>query len=57
MADQPEAPVKSKRKTCVSCKKVLKIQRYYREGAYFCNRNCYLNNKNKAAATPAPAAA
>jgi len=40
-------------KNCAGCKKALKrARRYYRNGAYYCNKNCY-NKKIKAAAEPA----
>ncbi|MDD5005615.1 MAG: hypothetical protein PHS93_03825 [Candidatus Omnitrophica bacterium] len=32
----------SKKVNCVACNKALKIvKRYYRDGKYFCNKNCY----------------
>ena len=40
MAEQNEAaePVKN----CAECKKPIKrSRRYYRNGAYYCNKNCY----------------
>jgi len=33
---------KTKRINCASCNKPLKIvKRYYRNGKYFCTKNCY----------------
>lgn len=41
-------------KNCASCKKHLKrSKRYYREGDYYCNKNCYQNKKEKDAAEAA----
>jgi len=32
----------TKRVNCLTCNKQLKrIKRYYRDGKYFCNKNCY----------------
>ena len=32
----------TKRVNCLACNKQLKrIKRYYRNGKYFCNKNCY----------------
>ena len=46
MADEKKE-VTEHGKNCGSCKKVLKKKkRYYRNGAYYCNVNCY---KKKAA--------
>ena len=40
MADEKE--VKEVGKNCPSCKKILKRKkRYYRNGVYYCNKNCY----------------
>ncbi len=40
MADQVEEKVVGK--NCASCKKALKrVKRYYRNGDYYCNKNCY----------------
>lgn len=37
-------------KNCAECKKPLKkLKRYYRNGAYYCNKNCY---KKKMAPAP-----
>ena len=49
MAD--EQAVATPTKNCAGCNKPLKkAKKYYRNGAYYCNKNCF---KNKAA----PAAA
>ena len=40
-------------KNCPSCKKLLKkAKKYYRNGKYFCNKNCW-----KKSVSPEPAAA
>jgi len=40
---------------CASCKKALKrVKRYYRNNAYYCNKNCF---ETKQAAVAAEAAA
>lgn len=57
MADEKKAVVEEV-KNCPACKKPLKkARRFYRNGAYFCNNNCYktvaakvLAEKQKAAA-------
>jgi len=37
-------------KNCPACKKVLKkARRYYRNGNYYCNKNCYKKATEKAA--------
>ena len=44
MADQPAAtaPVKEEIKNCPACKKALKrSRRFYRNGGYYCNANCF----------------
>ena len=54
MADEKE--VKEIGKNCPSCKKIMKKKkRYYREGAYYCNKNCYKKAAEKAKADAAPA--
>ena len=59
MAEEKE--VKEVGKNCPECKKILKKKkRYYRNGAYYCNVNCFKKvQKEKtaaaAAAEPAPA--
>lgn len=40
-------------KNCAGCKKPIKrVRRYYRNGSYYCNKNCY-QKKIAAAAEPA----
>ena len=35
-------------RNCAECKKPIKrARRYYREGAYYCNRNCYRRRMEK----------
>ena len=47
MGEQKEES--SAEKNCASCKKPInRAKRYYREGAYYCNKNCY---KKKIAGT------
>ena len=54
MADEKE--VKEIGKNCPSCKKIMKKKkRYYRENAYYCNKNCYKNAVEKALAAKATA--
>lgn len=49
MAEEKVAPQAGK--NCAGCNKPIKRRkRYYRNGAYYCNRNCY---KKKVAAAPA----
>lgn len=41
-------------KNCGACKKaVLKAKRYYRNGKYYCNQNCWRKAKADAAAAAA----
>ena len=49
MADQAtETPVIGK--NCAACKKPLKRKkRYYRNGAYYCNNNCFKKAASKTA--------
>ncbi|MBF0521573.1 MAG: hypothetical protein HQL24_00800 [Candidatus Omnitrophica bacterium] len=48
MAEQAEE--KEIGKNCGSCKKPLKrARRYYRNGGYFCNLNCFKKKEAKAA--------
>lgn len=50
MADQKE--VVEAVKNCAECKKpISRARRYYRDGAFYCNKNCF---KKKAAAAPSP---
>ncbi|VAW12667.1 hypothetical protein MNBD_BACTEROID05-842 [hydrothermal vent metagenome] len=38
-------------KNCASCKKALyRVKRYYRNGAYYCNQNCYKKKLEEASA-------
>jgi len=47
MADQSQ----EKTKNCVVCKKVVhRVKRYYRDGKYYCNKNCWKSAKVKSAA-------
>jgi hypothetical protein len=42
MAEATQAPVVEEVKNCPSCKKPLKkARRFYRNGAYYCNNNCF----------------
>jgi hypothetical protein len=51
MAKQKEAPESVK--NCAECKKPLSIaKRYYRNGSYYCNKNCYKKKMGGAAAQP-----
>ena len=52
MADQNE--VAEAAKNCAGCKKsISRAKRYYRNGAYYCNKNCF---QKKMAALAAKAA-
>jgi len=43
-------------KNCPACKKHLnRAKRYYRNGQYFCNKNCWSNTNKKAAEAAAEA--
>ena len=54
MAEQTEK--KEEGKNCPACKKILKrSRRYYRNGAYYCNKNCFQKVASKAAADAAEA--
>jgi hypothetical protein len=60
MADATKAPVVEEVKNCPACKKPLKkARRFYRNGAYYCNNNCFkkVNADAKAAAAEAAAEA
>ena len=47
MAEQNE--VVEAVKNCAGCKKVIKkAKRYYRNGAYYCNKNCYKKKMSSA---------
>ncbi len=40
-------------KNCVECKKsISRAKRYYRNGAYYCNKNCYQKKMASLAAKP-----
>jgi len=42
MAETAQAPVVEEVKNCPACKKPLKkARRFYRNGAYYCNNNCF----------------
>jgi len=42
MAEQPTAPQQEEHKNCPACKKPLKrAKRFYRNGNYYCNANCF----------------
>jgi hypothetical protein len=56
MAEATQAPVVEEVKNCPACKKPLKkARRFYRNGAYYCNNNCF--KKVQATAKTAAAAA
>jgi len=56
MAEATKAPVVEEVKNCPACKKPLKkARRFYRNGAYYCNNNCF--KKVQATAKDAKAAA
>jgi hypothetical protein len=49
MAEQ--TPVEEPIKNCAGCKKVIsRARRYYRNGAYYCNKNCFQKKMSGAAA-------
>ncbi len=46
MANEAAAPQEEVRKNCPACKKALKrSKKYYREGDYYCNKNCWATVK------------
>lgn len=52
MADKKEATKEAAeaKKNCGECKKsIKKAKRYYRDGVYYCNKNCYKKKVTKAA--------
>ena len=52
MADQAQEKA-GPAKNCPSCKKILRrVKRYYREGGYYCNKNCYKKRPEVTAETP-----
>ena len=59
MADQPQQPPAAagaeEKKNSPTCKKPIKrVKRYYRNGQYYCNFNCWGAGKQKAAAEAKP---
>ena len=47
MAEQTAAPVVEEIKNCTGCNKPLKkARRHYRNGKYYCNKNCFHNKMN-----------
>jgi uncharacterized Zn finger protein (UPF0148 family) len=58
MAQAVQAPVVEEVKNCPACKKPLKkARRFYRNGAYYCNNNCFKKVQAEAKAKIAEAAA
>jgi predicted nucleic acid-binding Zn-ribbon protein len=60
MAEEAKAVVVEEVKNCPSCKKPLKrARRFYRNGAYYCNSNCFkkVRSEAKVAAAEAETAA
>ena len=58
MAEATQAPVVEEVKNCPACKKPLKkARRFYRNGAYYCNNNCFKKVQATAKADAAKAAA
>ena len=58
MADAAKAPVVEEVKNCPACKKPLKkARRFYRNGAYYCNNNCFKKVQATVKADAAEAAA
>jgi hypothetical protein len=60
MAEATKAPVVEEVKNCPACKKPLKkARKFYRNGAYYCNNNCFkkVQATAKAAADEAASAA
>ena len=56
MAEEQKAAVVEEVKNCPACKKPLKkARRFYRNGAYYCNSNCFKKVQADAAAKNAPA--
>jgi uncharacterized C2H2 Zn-finger protein len=47
MANEAAAPQEGEvRKNCPACKKALKrSKRYYRNGQYYCNKNCWVKSQ------------
>ena len=58
MAEATKAPVVEEVKNCPACKKPLKkARRFYRNGGYYCNNNCFKKVQGTAKAAAAEAAA
>ena len=58
MAEATQAPVVEEVKNCPACKKPLKkARRFYRNGAYYCNNNCFKKVQATAKEAAADAAA
>ncbi len=58
MAEETKIAVAEEVKNCPACKKPLKkARRFYRNGAYYCNNNCFKTVQAKAADAAATAAA
>ena len=57
-AQAQQAPVVEEVKNCPACKKPLKkARRFYRNGAYYCNNNCFKKVQATAKADAAKVAA
>ena len=57
MAEATKAPVVEEVKNCPACKKPLKkARRFYRNGGYYCNNNCFKKVQATAKAAAAEAA-
>ena len=57
MAEATKAPVVEEVKNCPACKKPLKkARRFYRNGGYYCNSNCFKKVQATAKAAAAEAA-
>ena len=57
MAEATKAPVVEEVKNCPACKKPLKkARRFYRNGAYYCNNNCFKKVQAEVKADAAEAA-
>ena len=58
MAEETKTPVVEEVKNCPSCKKPMKkARRFYRNGAYYCNSNCFKKADALAQTAKAEAAA
>ena len=58
MAEATKAPVVEEVKNCPACKKPLKkARKFYRNGAYYCNNNCFKKVQSTAKAAAQEAAA